>query len=131
MWCCVVGQMVPKHQRNVLPSYSRDKQFAILGLLEPWWLRHYVPSRCWGPFTQWHSITSQRILILSNTYVKTANLIKEYLSVLFHFCHHHHHLFSFIIQNSFLMTLLPLYMFHDVHTINSYQSQGKNKISSP
>jgi hypothetical protein len=43
--------------------------------------------RCWGPLTQWHSIISRTTLILSNTDVKTANLIKEYSSVLFHCCH--------------------------------------------
>jgi len=85
----LLGQRFPVFWRIMVPSSSSVKLSGTgiliyttmkiqnthsLLLLDPWKINALLSFKYWKPLTQWHSITSEKTQILSNTTVRTSDL---------------------------------------------------------
>jgi hypothetical protein len=90
-WRCVIERIVLGVLKDGSAFIVTVKQSKMCSSAWPWKWSHYSPSKCLEPLTQWHSVTSQKIWIFSNTTVRTSNIATQnsscwyvYLYVPFH-----------------------------------------------
>jgi hypothetical protein len=68
----LLGEWFPMFQKNTVLASSRERSSWIA---RHWRWRHCNPTKCQESLTQWRSITSKKVLPVSNTAVITLYLV--------------------------------------------------------